>query len=30
MKKVKYIHKLYYVLNYIIVKIHNNYKFYFE
>jgi hypothetical protein len=27
MKKIKYIPKLYYVINYIIVKIHNNYNF---
>jgi hypothetical protein len=26
----KYILKLYYIINYIIVKIHNNYKFYFK
>jgi hypothetical protein len=30
MKKIKCIFKLYYVINYIIVKIHNNYKFYFK
>jgi hypothetical protein len=30
MKKIKYILKLYYVINYIVVKIHNNYKLYFK
>jgi hypothetical protein len=28
--KTKYILKLYYVINYIIFKIYNNYKFYFK
>jgi hypothetical protein len=28
--KIKYIHKLHYVINHIMIKIHNNYKFYFE
>jgi hypothetical protein len=30
MKKIKYILKLNYVINHIIVKIYNNYKFYFK
>jgi hypothetical protein len=29
-KKIKYILKIYYVINYVIVKIYNNFKFYFE
>jgi hypothetical protein len=29
-KKIKYIIKLYYIINYIIVKIHHNYEFCFE
>jgi hypothetical protein len=29
-KKIKYILKLHYVINNIIVKIHNNYLFYFK
>jgi hypothetical protein len=29
-KKIKYILKLHYVINYIIVTIYNNYKFCFE
>jgi hypothetical protein len=30
MEKMKYILKINYVINHIIVKIHNNYKFCFE
>jgi hypothetical protein len=29
-KNIKYILKLHYLINYIIVKVHNNYKFYFK
>jgi hypothetical protein len=28
--KNKYIFKVYYIINYIVVKIYNNYKFCFE